>query len=159
MIETLLGGVVGGLLRLAPEVLNVFKHKRDLDHEYRMMQVEVEIATKKLEFGMRQTEAEIDAKQFETMAMALREQGMTARAAGKLVAAISALVRPIITYWFVGLYSLVKIVGMAMAIDQGGEWKEVLIKSWNQDDMAILFMIISFWFVGRAIDKRNSSSR
>jgi hypothetical protein len=38
-------------------------------------------------------------------------------------------------------------------VEQGGAWKEVLVSLWNQDDVAILFMIISFWFVGRAIDR------
>ncbi len=42
---------------------------------------------------------------------------------------------------------------MSLAIDQGGQWKEVIVSSWNKDDMAILFMILGFWFVSRSIEK------
>lgn len=157
MIETIFGGVLGGLLRLAPEVLKFFSHKKDLDHEYRMMQAEMEIAKAKIELGMRQVDAQVEVEQLSAIAQAVKEQGQTARAAGKFVAAISALVRPLVTYWFIILYSLVKILGMALAIEQGGVWKEVIISAWSKDDMAILFMILSFWFVSRTLDKRNAA--
>jgi len=153
MIETIFGGVLGGLLRLAPEVLKFFSHKKDLDHEYRMMQAEMEIAKFRVELGFRQVEAQVEVEQLSAIAQAAKEQGQTARAAGKFVAAISALVRPLVTYWFVVLYSVVKILGMALAIDQGGNWKEVIISAWSKDDMAILFMILGFWFVSRTIEK------
>ena len=153
MIETIFGGVLGGLLRLAPEVLKFFSHKKDLDHEYRMMQAEMEIAKAKIDFGFRQVNANLQMAELDSIAAAVKEQGQTARAAGKLVAALSALVRPLVTYWFVILYSAVKIASMSMAVDQGGEWKEVLVSSWTKDDMAILFMILGFWFVSRTIEK------
>jgi len=158
MIETIFGGVLGGLLRLAPEVLKFFSHKKDLDHEYRMMQAEMEIAKFRVELGFRQVDAQVEVEQLSAIAQAAKEQGQTARAAGKFVAAISALVRPLVTYWFVVLYSVVKILGMALAIDQGGNWKEVIISAWSKDDMAILFMILGFWFVSRSIDKWHGKS-
>jgi len=158
MIETIFGGVLGGLLRLAPEVLKFFSHKKDLDHEYRMMQAEMEIAKFRVELGFRQVDAQVEVEQLSAIAQAAKEQGQTARAAGKFVAAISALVRPLVTYWFVVLYSVVKILGMALAIDQGGDWKEVIISAWSKDDMAILFMILGFWFVSRSIDKWHGRS-
>ena len=155
MFEAIFGGVLGGLLRLAPEVLKVFTHKKDLDHEYRMMQIEKEIAKDRLELGMRQIDAQVEIEQMSAIAQAVKEQGQTARAAGKFVAAISALVRPVITYWFVFLYSIVKLVGMGLAMDQDGNWKEIIVSSWTKDDMAILFMILGFWFVSRSIEKYN----
>ena len=74
-------------------------------------------------------------------------------AAGKTIAAISALVRPLITYAFVGTYFLVKLAGYLLALEQNGEWKEVLLQIWTQDDVTIMFMIISFWFVGRIYER------
>jgi len=155
ILESVFGGILGGVLRLAPEVLKFFSHKKDLDHEYRMMQAEMEIAKAKIDLGFRQVDAQVEVEQLTAIAQAAKEQGQTARAAGKLVAAISALVRPLVTYWFVVLYSTVKILGMALAIDQGGAWKEVIISAWSKDDMAILFMILGFWFVSRTIEKGN----
>ena len=91
----------------------------------------------------------------DAISQAVKEQGQTARAAGKFVAAISALVRPMVTYWFVLMFSAVKIVSMSMAIQNGGYWQDVLVNSWTADDMAMLMMILSFWFVGRSIDRDN----
>ena len=154
ILESIFGGVLGGVLRLAPEVLKFFTHKKDLDHEYRMMQAEMEIAKAKIELGFRQVDANLQVAELDAIAEAVKEQGQTARAAGRFVAALSALVRPLVTYWWVFCYTLVKVVGIALAIDQGGEWKEVLLRAWTNDDMAILFMIISFYFVGRVWDKQ-----
>ena len=154
ILESIFGGVLGGVLRLAPEVLKFFTHKKDLDHEYRMMQAEMEIAKAKIELGFRQVDANLQVAELDAISEAVKEQGQTARAAGRFVAALSALVRPLVTYWWVFCYTLVKVVGIALAIDQGGEWKEVLLRAWTNDDMAILFMIISFYFVGRVWDKQ-----
>lgn len=153
ILESVFGGILGGVLRLAPEVLKFFTHKKDLDHEFRMMQMEMEIAKARIEFSFRQVDADLQMKELDAIAIATKEQGQTARAAGRLVAALSALVRPLVTYWFVILYSAVKIASMGMAMDQGGDWKEVLVSSWTKDDMAILFMILGFWFVSRTIEK------
>lgn len=155
MFETLLGGVFGGLLRLAPEVFKIFDKKNERAHELAMLNAEMEFARMKGEIVMRQTEAAVTVEEMDAIGKAFQEQSKTAQAAGKFVAAISALVRPTITYAFVGAYFAVKVASYLIAVEQGGEWKEVLLSLWNQDDVAILFMIISFWFVGRTIDRNN----
>jgi hypothetical protein len=153
MLETLLGGVFGGLLRLAPEVFKVFDKKNERSHELAMLKAEMEFARMKGEIAMRQVDAAITVEEMGAIGKAFQEQSKTSRAAGKFVSAISALVRPTITYAFVGAYFAVKVASYLIAVEQGGAWKEVLLSLWNQDDVAILFMIISFWFVGRAIDR------
>lgn len=153
MIETLLGGVFGGLLRLAPEVFKLFDKKNERAHELKMLEAEMEFAKIRGEIAMRQVEANMTMAELDTMAEAFKEQSKTAVAAGRAVAAISALVRPGITYAFVGTYFLVKLAAYFLAIEQNGEWKEVIIKLWTQDDVTIMFMIISFWFVGRVYDR------
>jgi hypothetical protein len=120
-----------------------------------MMQVEIQIVEKRLEHEMRKVDAAMTMAEMDAISQAVKEQGQTARAAGKFVAAISALVRPMVTYWFVIMFSAVKIVSMSMAISAGGYWQEVLVNSWTSDDMAMLMMILSFWFVGRTLDRDN----
>ena len=153
MIETLLGGVFGGLLRLAPELIKTFDRGNERKHELSMLNAEMEFAKVRGDIAMRQTEATMTITELNTMAEAIKEQSTTAQAAGWFVAALSALVRPAITYAFVGVYFLVKVVSYLIALDQGGEWREVLINLWNQDDVTIMFMIISFWFVGRVYER------
>lgn len=153
MIETLFGGVLGGLFRMAPEVIKWLDRKNEREHELKMVQAEMEFAKIRGEIAMREADARMTVAELDAMGEALREQGQTARAAGKWVAAVSALVRPMVTYWFVVLYSVVKIVGMAMAIQAGGDWKQVIVTSWSQDDQAMLMLVLTFWFVGRVWER------
>lgn len=153
MFETLLGGVFGGLLRLAPEVFKIFDKKNERAHELRMLEAEMEFAKLRGEIAMRQTEAAMTMAELDTMAEAFKEQSRTAQAAGKFVAAISALVRPTVTYAFLGLFVAVKVAAYLIAIEQGGNWKEVLLTMWGADDLAVFNMILSFWFVGRVYER------
>jgi hypothetical protein len=153
MLETLLGGVFGGLLRLAPEAFKLFDRVGERKHELAMLNAEMEFAKVRGEIAMRQTEAEMTMAEMDAMSEAFKEQGQTAAAAGNFIAGVSALVRPGITYLFVTAYFLVKYAMFELAMMQGGNWKEVLISIWTKDDMTIMFMIISFWFVGRVYDR------
>lgn len=153
MIETLFGGILGGLFRMAPEVIKWLDRKNEREHELKMVQAEMEFAKIRGEIAMREAEARMTVAELDAMSEALKEQGQTARAAGKWVAAVSALVRPMVTYWFVVLYSAVKVIGMAMAIQAGGDWKQVVVTSWSQDDQAMLMLVLTFWFVGRVWER------
>jgi len=158
MWETLItvgSGGLGGLLRLAPEIMKGFDRKHERAHELAMMQVEIQIVEKRLEHEMRKVDAAMTMAEMDAISQAVKEQGQTARAAGKFVAAVSALVRPLVTYWFVVLYSTVKIVSMSMAISAGGDWREVLINNWTSEDMSMLMMVLGFWFVNRTVDRDN----
>ena len=153
MIETLLGGVFGGVLRLAPELFKLFDKKNERAHELRMLEAEMEFAKIKGEIAMRQADVQLQTAELDAMVAAIQEQSSTAKAAGSLVAAISALVRPTVTYMFLGLYAAVKVAAYLIAIEQGGNWKEVLTTMWGSDDLAVFNMIISFWFVGRVYER------
>ena len=152
-LSTLGGGLLGGIMRFAPEVLKFFSSKRDQAHELAMLDREMQFATLRGEQEMRRADAAMSIAELAAMGEALKEQGETARSAGWFVAALSALVRPIVTYWFVILFSTVKIVGMSMAIEAGSDWREVVLQSWTVEDMSMFSMIISFWFVSRSISK------
>jgi len=153
MIETLLGGLFGGVLRIAPELLKAFDRANERKHELAMQASEMEFAKVRGEIHMRETQATMLTAELDSIGKAFSEQSKTAVAAGKFVAAISALVRPLITYAFVTAYFIVKLAGYLVAVQQGGEWKDVLLSLWTQDDVTILFMIISFWFVGRVWER------
>lgn len=155
MIETLLGSLLGGVLRLAPEVFKLFDRANERKHELALLGAEMEFARLKGEIAMRQTEAAMTVAEMDTMAQAFKEQSATAQAAGRFVAAVSALVRPAVTYLFVGLYAAVKLAGFLIAMEQGGEWKAVLLGLWGVDDMAVLNLVLTFWFVGRVWERGN----
>lgn len=153
MFETLLGGVFGGLLRLAPELFKLFDKKNERAHELRMLEAEMDFAKLKGEIAMRQADVQLQTAELHAMVAAIQEQSETAKAAGSWVAALSALVRPTVTYMFLSLYAAVKVAAYLIAIEQGGAWKEVLTTMWGSDDLAVFNMIISFWFVGRVYER------
>lgn len=153
MFETLLGGVFGGVLRLAPEVFKIFDKKNERAHELRMVEAEMEFAKVRGEIAMRQADVQLQTAELDAMSAAIREQSETAKNAGRFVSAISALVRPTVTYLFLALYAAVKVAAYLIAIEQGGNWKEVLTSMWGSDDLAVFNMIISFWFVGRVYER------
>ncbi len=156
MFEALFGGIFGGLLRLAPEIIKLFDRANERKHELAMLSAEMEFAKVRGEIAMREAEAEMTGKELDAISKAFAEQSKTAAAAGKVVAAISALVRPTITYAFVGAYFIVKFASYLLAVEQGGNWRDVILSLWTQDDVTILFMITSFWFVGRVWERNRA---
>jgi len=157
MLETLFGGVLGGIFRLAPEVLKWLDRAGDRKHELQMLQIEMEFAKVRGEIAMKQTEAIMTTAELNAMSEAYREQAQTATQAGWFVSTLSALVRPLVTYAFVCTYFAVKVAAYVLALHQGGEWKALLVSMWNQDDMAMLMLILTFWFVGRVYEKQRNS--
>jgi ABC-type multidrug transport system fused ATPase/permease subunit len=153
MLESLLGGVFGGVLRLAPELFKLFDKKNERTHELRMVEAEMEFAKVRGEIAMRQADVQLQTAELDAMTQAFKEQSETAKNAGWFVSAISALVRPTVTYLFLALYAAVKVAAYLIAIEQGGNWKDVLTSMWGSDDLAVFNMIISFWFVGRVYER------
>lgn len=153
MLETLFGGIFGGLLRLAPELFKLFDRRDERKHELDLLNAEMEFAKVRGEIAMRQVDAALQVAELDAIGEAFKEQASTAKASYRWVSAVSALVRPTITYAFVGCYFLVKLAAYLIALEQGGNWREVLMTLWSADDMTILFMIISFWFVGRVFER------
>ena len=156
MLESLFGGLLGGLFRLAPEVLKLLDRKSERAHELALLKSEMEFAKVRGEIHMRQTEASMVMAEVDAIGRATEEQGKTARAAGKVIAGISALVRPAVTYAFVFAYFMVKLAAYLLALDQNGDWRVVLLDLWNKDDMAMLSMILSFWFISRTLHHMNN---
>jgi hypothetical protein len=157
MLETLLGGVFGGVLRLAPEILKLLDRKDERKHELAMQDRELQFAKTQAEVELRKTDAQITTAELDAVISALDNQTQTAVAGGPLTAAISALVRPAVTYLFISIYALVKIASYILAIDQGGSWNQVLVSLWSTEDATILNMILSFWFVGRVYERSSRS--
>lgn len=156
MIETLFGGIIGGLFRLAPEVLKFFDRAGERKHELALFENQIRLIELRGKIEMAKTEAEMTMAEMDAIGMATTEQGQTARAAGRWVAAISALVRPTVTYAFVIAYFTVKVASYLLALEQNGDWKAVLITMWNKDDMAMLMLILTFWFVGRVMERNRT---
>jgi len=149
----LLGSVFGGLFRLAPEILKWLDRKDERKHELSMFTLQTDLEKVRGTFRMEEKYVEHSTEQLEAIQEAFKEQRQTAKEAGWFVSAISALVRPGITWALFGMYGGVKAAGLSIALAVGAPWQDVVLKGWTPDDFAMLNMVLTFWFVGRSIEK------
>jgi hypothetical protein len=151
----LLGSIFGGLFRLAPEVLKFMDKGNERKHELSMFTLQTDLEKMRGQFKMEERYVDYSVQQLDTIKEAFKEQSATAKEAGWFVAAVSALVRPGITWALFFMYAAVKIAAITLAMQTGGHWAEILRQSWDVDDFAMLNMCLTFWFVGRSIEKYN----
>jgi hypothetical protein len=157
MLEWLTGGIfgslLGGLFRLAPEILKYMDKGSERKHELAMFSLQTDLEKMRGQFTMEQKYVEHSTAQIDAIQQAFKEQSETAQASYPWVAALSALVRPMVTYVLFGMYVAFKITVMAYAINSGATWVDVVHNNWTAEDFGMLNMILTFWFVGRAIEK------
>ena len=153
----LLGSIFGGLFRLAPEVLKFLDKKNERAHELNMFQLQTDLEKMRGEFRVEEKYVDYSIQQLDSIKEAFKEQAETAKAAGWFVAGISALVRPGITWALFFMYATVKAAALVMAFQTGANWTEVVTQVWDEDDFGIFTMCLTFWFVGRSIEKYQKS--
>ena len=155
MIETLLGGLLGGIFRCIPEVLKFFDAKNERKHELNMQDKALEF--QKLKGDQRVEEITAQGQQdWNTGALdALKTaiEGQSRITGVAWIDGISSTVRPVITYWFMALYCAAKTAIFFAAINAGTVWHEAVKMAWTSDDMAIWAGIVNFWFLSRVFEK------
>lgn len=156
MIETLLGGLMGGIFRLVPEVLKFFDRNNERKHELAMMDKTLEVEKVQGETRIALQQEVTYGKGLDALSMAVEAQGK--QTGIKFVDALSALVRPLVTYWFMGIYMAVKITGIYLTIRVTGDWSKAFATAWDANDMAIFAGILNFWFLSRVFDRKNGHS-
>lgn len=158
MIETLLGGLLGGTFRLAPEILKWFDRKGERNHELSMQDKALEFeklrgAQRMAEIGS-QSEAAWNTGAIETLREAVRTQGE--KTGVRWADVLSSSVRPVITYWFMALYCAAKTAMFAAAVSAGVGWGTAIVHAWTEADQALWAGVLNFWFLGRVFDRVKS---
>ena len=155
MIETLLGGLLGGAFRLAPEILKWVDRKGERSHELAMQDKALEF--EKLRGAQRMQEIGVGADAaWNTGAIETLREAITgqSRISGvKWVDALSISVRPVLTYWFMALYCAAKTAAFVAALTARAGWSEAVVLVWTQADQALWAGVLNFWFLGRVFDR------
>ena len=162
MIELLGGGIlgslIGGIFRLAPEVLKHFDKKNERQHELAMFDKQCELEKVrgqiKLEEIGAQRDMAIDVGVMDAFKAAIDQQTEMVKAAGGWVASLSASVRPVMTYYLLVLYGAAKTATMVIAYHHDQSLAEVLKNAWGVDDMALLSGVVNYWILDRTLAKR-----
>lgn len=155
MIEPLLGGLLGGAFRLAPELLKWLDRKGERGHELSMQDKALELEKLRGAQRMHEIGAGADAVwnvgAIETLREAVRTQG---EKTGVCWAdARNSSVRPVITYWFMTLYCAAKTAAFAAAVTAGAGWGTSILHAWTEADQALWAGVLNFWLLGRVFDR------
>lgn len=162
MIELLgggvLGGLIGGLFRLAPEIIKFFDKKSERQHEREMFREQCELekqrgAQKLQEIGATHGMA-VDVGVLDAFKSAVEQQTEMVKAAGGWVAKLSASVRPVVTYWVLFIWSCAHVWFAWSAWVAGAPPKEVFITVMSPDFAALVAGTINYWFMDRTLAKR-----
>lgn len=158
MIETLLGGLLGGAFRLAPEILKWLDRDGERSHELSMQDKALEF--EKLRGAQRMGEIGASADSawntgaIEALRDAVRGQGEKTGVAW--ADSLSSSVRPVITYWFMALYCAAKTAAFVAAVTAGAGWSTEIQHAWTEADQALWAGVLNFWFLGRVFDRVRS---
>jgi hypothetical protein len=158
MIETLLGGLLGGAFRLAPEILKWVDRKGERGHELAMQEKALEF--EKLRGAQRMAEIGASANAawssgaIEALKEAVAGQGRLTSV--RWVDALSTSVRPVLTYWFMALYCAAKTAAFVAAVTAGAGWSAAILNAWTEADQALWAGVLNFWFLGRVFDRVRS---
>ena len=157
MFLTLLMSLGGGLMRLLPEVVAFLNKKADNAHELAMMDKQAELEkTKSL---MRQdeikTQGQVDMNVAELAALSEALKGQMQITGHGFVDTLNFMVRPAVTYFLLLLYATAKVAMFVMAVRNGISGWDAIIKVYDEEDRAMLSGILSFYFIGRTLDRQN----
>lgn len=162
MFEILGGGIfgslLGGIFRLAPEVLKYFDKKNERQHELAMFDKQCDLEKVRGQIRLEEIGAQrdmaVDVGVMDAFKAAIDQQTEMAKAAGGWVASLSASVRPVMTYYLLLLYGVAKTASIALAYAAGQPMLEVLKEAWGVDDMALLSGVVNYWILDRTLAKR-----
>ena len=161
-MELLSGGIfgshLGGLLRLAPEVLKWLDKKNERQHELEMFknqcQLEAQRGSQKLDEIGAQRAADVDTGVLDAFSAAISQQADMVKSAGGWVASLSASVRPVVTYWVIFIWSFVHLWFAWNAYISGVPAMDVFRLLMSPDLSALVAGTINYWFLDRSLLKR-----
>lgn len=156
MIETLLGGILGGVFRAVPEVLKYFDAKHERAHELamqsKMYDFQKLLGSQKIEELSIKGQTEFNASAMEALTEAIKAQA--APSGVRWIDGFSSLMRPLITLqWVVLLYPAVIIASYILAIDSGIPPLVAVVETFGPGERALVAGILNFWFLGRVFDR------
>ena len=162
MMELLSGGIfgslLGGLFRLAPEVLKWLDKKNERQHELEMFknqcQLEAQRGSQKLDEIGAQRAADVDTGVLDAFSAAISQQADMVKSAGGWVASLSASVRPVVTYWVIFIWSFVHLWFAWNAYISGVPAMDVFRLLMSPDLSALVAGTINYWFLDRSLLKR-----
>lgn len=154
LLETALGAVTGGAMRMVPELMKVWDRRNERKHELSMQDKALAFeqlrGANRLEEIKAEGEQQYDQSALSALIESVKAQGRTV---GGWVDKLTQSVRPGITYAYFGMYLVVRITVITYAIVTDANMEQIIKVAWTAEDQAMLAGILNFWFLGRVFDK------
>lgn len=151
MIE-LLSLLGGGLFRLFPSILEFFSKKRDLEHELRLLDRQMDLEKLRWQWKEREIALQAEVGTEAEWAKALPAAMAQVKSGIRWVDAINASVRPVLTYWWcLVLYTAYKAITVWVAVQEQAPLLTLAGTIVTEFDRAVIGSIIGFWFLDRAL--------
>ena len=148
----LLGGALGAIARLLPEVIKFFDKKNEREHELKMFTLQTDLEKVKGDYRVEEKYVDFSTAQLDALSAAYKEQESAVQRSSKFIASLSASVRPGIAWLIFLFYSISKIAFILAGISAGIAWTE-LLQVWSGEDMGLLSMILGFYYTNRSIQQ------
>ncbi len=157
-MKEIIGAILGLTGGFIPELIKIFKDKQDKKHELAVMNLQLErdklLHTQKLEAITAEGAIQADLKAYEYAPVFKPEpKSRFDSVVMMLVYAFNSLVRPVITYLFVGLYMWVKYSQFKIIQLSASSTFEAVVRMWTETDAGFVAMVVMFWFGGRQIGR------
>lgn len=157
MILSLLTMLGGGLMRLLPELIGFLNKRTDNAHELAMLDRQFQLEQSRSAARLEEVRTHTDAAQVLALLDAQKAAvgGQMQLTGIRWADALNFLVRPLATYYMLLLYGLAKVAMFAVALQDAGNVWQAVLQVYDGEDRALLTGILSFWFVGRVLDKKS----
>lgn len=153
-VLSLLGGLFGGLFRLAPEVMRLWDRKNEREHELKMNEQQMELI--KIQGNLRMSEVQVESEIAHMNAIMEVAKAQAKPTGIKWVDAWNALMRPMITtQWLLILYPSVLIASFVLAVQADTPALQALVNVFGPDEKAICSGLFTFWFLDRVIRRES----
>lgn len=158
---TILGGLLGLITSALPEAFRWLRARQDQAHEIRMTELQIEAQAATAQQRLEEVRVESERALGEAMS---REQVALIEAQRptgiRWIDALSASVRPLVTYAFVAMYASVKIAQYNTLFNErvAMTWSEAIATLWTGEDMAVFMAVISYWFGARALARHRQGA-
>lgn len=163
----ILSTILGFAGPFLPELLKGWRASREMEHQLSVMRLQAEIAERQHQWKVEEINVNADIVESEAIRKPVPSFGVQILDAAKqsqmspwfwmpvfwmfsVLDWLSGMVRPTITYAVVGFWLAFKIAILLEAQELEG-WRTAFQTSWGEDDIAVLMLVLSYWFGQRAM--------
>ena len=145
---SLLGSLLGFGTSFLPKVMDFFQDRADKAHELKVMSLQIEQAERIAQIKLEQINVEADVREIESLHKSMQPTGVP------FIDGLRRSVRPVITYVFMGLFIFVEVSAYLSLTAAGVSSLDAVDAVWTDEVMGLFAAIISFWFGGRALNRK-----